>query len=126
MRQDPLRRNEESASLSPRYGEYTGRGADVTNLNCEGPPQPSATGSRAAWPFHRSKTEVTQDVRSWFPLFHAASGRDRSRTLRERHIPISAYLPLFPVPTALPYATWGSLSGRAQARCSSQARMMDS
>ena len=40
--------------------------------------------------------------------------------------PICAYLPLFPCALRLLHAAFGRLSGRAQARCSSQVRTVDS
>jgi hypothetical protein len=40
--------------------------------------------------------------------------------------PICAYLPLFPRTPRLLHAAFGRLSGRAQARCSSQVRTVDS
>jgi hypothetical protein len=46
--------------------------------------------------------------------------------MRERLDPIGAYLPLFPRAPRLLHAAFGRLSGRAQARCSSQVRTMDS
>ena len=73
-------------------------------------------------PGHKARTEFaafTRQSAHKAAVTLVATGRRGRRT-------ISANLPLFPHAPGLLHATFGRLSGRARARCSSQVRTVDS